>query len=431
MQHPDKDRVPQGKNADSVENSYIKQLPSGGISFKTLLIALIAILCVSLIVMICLLGALNQRNEAIDNRREDDGTAFLSFGESVTTATPHQSAATTNEILPATGTGAIIVGVDVPAVTETSSGTTFAGGPENPIPPIEAPDMLAVFTKDTVKISEIRSEYAILVDPQKNTVIAHKNGDARMYPASMTKVMTLIVAYENIKDMNEYYTITAEMTDPPYLAGASVAGFKVGEKVRFIDIMYGIALPSGADATSAVAFKIAGSEAAFAELMNEKAKQLGLVNTHFVNASGLHHPDHYTTPREMEKIFEYAMSIPLLEEIMSTYMYRTEPTEHHPRTAPVDAVMTSENITDDSFGGLLLVSTMFSRMTGKEPEVAEVIAGKTGYTLEGEHCLASCAVTPDGRRYILVTGKATPLEFGKYGAVYDAIDIYKKYIPQS
>ena len=279
--------------------------------------------------------------------------------------------------------------------------------------PIEEPPVYAAYTDDTVTLSDIRSEYAILIDVQKNEVIAHKNGDAKMYPASMTKVMTLIVAYENIEDLSETFTFDYTITDPAYKAGASIAGFAAGETVPFIDILYGIALPSGADATTAAAVRVAGSEEAFAEMMNEKALSLGLENTHFANASGLHDDNHYSTPHDIAKIFEYAMNIPKLAEILSTYKYTTTPTEKHP-------------------DGLLLVSTIFSRMYGDEPEVAEVIAGKTGFTNEAANCLVSCAVTPEGDRYILATGKAlsTAAE-GQYGAVFDAIEIYKEHIPVS
>ncbi len=278
--------------------------------------------------------------------------------------------------------------------------------------PIEEPDIYASFTSESKLITGIRSEYAILIDVEKNEIVAHKNADVKMYPASMTKVMTLIVAYENIEDVNDKFTFDYTITDPAYKAGASVAGFLSSETVPIIDIMYGVALPSGADAATAIAIHAAGSEEAFVELMNKKVETMGLENTHFVNTSGLHDPDHYSTVHDMAKILQYAMNIPVLEEILSAYKYTTTPTTQHPE-------------------GLLLVSTMFSRMTGSEPEVAEIIAGKTGYTNEALNCLASCAETPDGKRYILATGKApSTAEDGRYGAVFDAFEIYKKFIPQ-
>lgn len=273
--------------------------------------------------------------------------------------------------------------------------------------PLDEPQIdHAANTVTTKSISNIDSEYAILIDIEKNEVIASKGGDTIIYPASMTKVMTLIVALEHITDLDELFTFDYTITDPAYQAGASVAGFLSSESVSLRDILYGIALPSGADATTAIAIRVAGSEAAFAELMNQKAKEMGLSNTHFVNASGLHDSDHYSTPHEVAIIMEYAMEIPLLAEILSTYQYTTMTTEQHPE-------------------GILLTSTMFSRMRGDEAGNCEVIAGKTGYTPEAGQCLVSVAETEDGGRYVLVTAKAV----GKYAPVYDAIDIYKNYLP--
>ena len=139
---------------------------------------------------------------------------------------------------------------------------------------------LATFT-DNTKDLIIDSEYGILIDLSDNTVVASKNGDSRIYPASMTKIMTLIVAYEHIEDLNATYTFPAEIFDPLYQANASVAGFKPGETVPYRDLLYGTALPSGADATTALALTVAGDETAFAELMNQTAQRLGLKNTHF------------------------------------------------------------------------------------------------------------------------------------------------------
>ena len=275
------------------------------------------------------------------------------------------------------------------------------------IKPIDEPQIdHAANTVMTKTIGGIDSAYAILIDMDKNEVIASKNGDARIYPASMTKVMTLIVAVEHISDLDELFTFDYTITDPAYKAGASVAGFLSGESVSLRDILYGVALPSGADATTAIAVKIAGSEEAFAELMNAKATDMGLTNTHFVNASGLHDKEHYSTPHEIAIIMEYAMEIPMLAEILSTYQYTTAATAQHPE-------------------GLLLTSTMFSRMRGDEAGNCEVIAGKTGYTPEAGQCLVSVAKTSEGEQFVLVTAHAS----GKYAPIYDAIDVYKNYLP--
>lgn len=263
----------------------------------------------------------------------------------------------------------------------------------------------AIKTDDTLKLTdEIASDYAIMIDLGNNTVVAEKGGDEMIYPASMTKVMTLIVAYENCKNLDDTFTMTAEITDPLFKEGASVAGFSVGEEVTVRDLLYGAILPSGADATDALAIYTAGSIEKFVAMMNKKVLQLGLSNTHFSNPSGLHDKNHYSTPHEMALIFEYAMKIDGCREILSTYKYTTALTDKHP-------------------DGIPLTSTMFSRMKGDESGVAEIIAGKTGYTNEGLHCLVSLGKrNGTGKEYVLVTAHAA----ATYDPIYDCINLYKK-----
>lgn len=270
-------------------------------------------------------------------------------------------------------------------------------------PPLKISVSYAFPTEDTIELGEsVTSDYAILIDLSTNTIKAQKKPDDVIFPASMTKVMTLIVAYENCKNLNDTFTMTAEITDPLFIAHASVAGFSVGEKVTIKDLLYGAILPSGADATDALAIYTAGSIEGFVELMNKKVVQMGLSNTHFANPSGLHDDDHYSTVHEMALILEYALKIPECREILSTYQYTTRSTPEHPE-------------------GLLLTSTMFSRMAGDESGVAEVLGGKTGYTNEGLHCLASVTRLNRGGEYILVTAHAP----STYDPIWDCINVYK------
>lgn len=255
----------------------------------------------------------------------------------------------------------------------------------------------------------------ILIDIENNEVVASRDGDARIYPASMTKVMTLIVAAEAVENLDETFTMTAEITDPLYLANASVAGFLVGEQVTVRDLIYGLILPSGGDGALGLAYHIAGSEEAFAEMMNDKAEELGLRNTHFTNCTGLHGDDHYSTCHEIALIVEYAIKDPFMREVLTTYQYTTEATPEHP-------------------DGILLTSTLLSRMAGDESETMFVQGGKTGYTTEAKNCLASFA-TPlisgmsedelklQPTKYILVTAGSGD----KFGPVFDAINVYKNF----
>ncbi len=250
----------------------------------------------------------------------------------------------------------------------------------------------------------IASKYCVLVDRETNTVMAQRDAEKKMYPASMTKVMTLIVAVENMTSLDDTFTMTHDILAPLYDADASLAGFQEHEVITVKDMLYGAILPSGADATEGLARKIAGSEENFVKLMNEKVTELGLRGTHFTNTSGLHNDNHYSTALDMAVIFNYALQNDLCREILSTYQYTTSKTKEHPE-------------------GILLESTMFSRMYGDEVEGVLIKGGKTGFTSEAQHTMVSYA-EKNGKEYILVTAH----EDDKWGSVYDAFDIYEKYL---
>jgi len=257
-------------------------------------------------------------------------------------------------------------------------------------------------TSDTVK-----SPYLVLLDVENNQVIAGRECDRRIYPASMTKIMTLIVAVEKLKSLDTTFTMTSEIIAPLIKQQASRAGFDPGEVVDANNLLYGLILPSGADAAVALADMIAGSEEEFVNLMNKKCEEMGLKNTHFMNTSGLQDLDHYTTPIEMAMIMEYAMKNETCAKILSTYQYTTTPTAQHPV-------------------GILLTSTMFSRMYGNEVQGMTILAGKTGYTDESGNCLISYA-EKNGKHYVAVIAGGTY----KWNVIFDDFDIYKNYTPIS
>ncbi len=283
--------------------------------------------------------------------------------------------------------------------------------PETDPPETEPPGpaaVLAVPDAQTVTVGdEIKSTHAIVIDVEHGVTIASRLPDERIYPASMTKVMTLIVAYEQISSFEQTFTFTADLINPLVEANASRAGFMVGETVPVIDLFYGAALPSGGDATAALAQVIAGSEAAFAELMNQKAAEMGLTGTHFVNASGLHDDEHYSTVREIAAILSYAMQIDSLREILSTYQYTTAQTPQNPE-------------------GMVLKSTLFSDLSGDELPGMKIVAGKTGYTLEAKRCLCSMALRDDGQAYIAVTVGGE----SKWIPITDSVELYARCLPE-
>ena len=255
--------------------------------------------------------------------------------------------------------------------------------------------------------NSIYSEHAIIVDIEQNRVVASRNSGVKMYPASMTKVMTLYVAVTNIPRDDLYsktFKITRELADYLYRENATVAYFAVNEEVLLIDCLYGAILPSGADACIALATHLAGGEEGFAEMMNKAAKDLGLKNTHFTNCTGLHDPDHYTTAYDMAVILNAAMQNELCRDVLSTAKYTSHSTPQNP-------------------DGITWYSTALSRLSPYNKPSMTFIAGKTGYTPEARQCLASVCRTADGKEYIMVTGYANH----KDEARDDAINAIKKH----
>ena len=166
--------------------------------------------------------------------------------------------------------------------------------------------------------------------PESNVILAYgsdptvsvngleKNADERAYPASITKVLTALVALEQ-GNMEDLVTISAYAVK---LSSANAKiGVKEGEVYRLMDLMYGMLLPSGCDAAKAVAEHVGGSEKAFAELMNAKAQELCMTHSHFTNASGLHDDDMYTTARDLAILGAAAAENEALCEILTTKDY--------------------------------------------------------------------------------------------------------------
>ena len=260
--------------------------------------------------------------------------------------------------------------------------------------------------------ADFDAKYGILIDADSNEIVAYRNYNTRMFPASLTKVMTLIVAVENIEDLSDTVLITADMIDPMIQQDASCAGFAAGETPTLEQVLYGIILPSGADASLAAADYVSGSEAAFVELMNQKAQEMGLKNTHFTNVVGLHDENHYSTAEDMALIMKYAIQNETCRKVLSTYQYQIPPTEYNP-------------------DGILLTSTMFSRMEGTEMPGVVIEGGKTGYTDQAGQCLANFAEA-NGKTYIMVLAGGTSL----WQTTYDNLSCYsifcvggERYIP--
>lgn len=251
---------------------------------------------------------------------------------------------------------------------------------------------------------EVNANFAILVDADAGLVVAEKNGSAKMYPASMTKVMTLLVACEHITDLNEKLEITQDIVDYVKKEGASNCGFKAGEQVTMLDLLYGLILPSGADAALALVRRIAGSEEQFVTLMNQKAQQLGIsATTHFTNCTGLYNDNHYSTAEDMAIIMRAASQNSVAATILTTRSYTTQ--------------ANNKRSTGLSFSNLFL-KRIDTQTTGGQVNFA-----KTGYVAKAGNCAVSYFTAASGRHYICVTGKTS----GAWNVVSAHAALYSQY----
>lgn len=225
----------------------------------------------------------------------------------------------------------------------------------------------------------LHSQNALLLNESGKSLF-EKNADAIIYPASLTKIMTAIVAIEENDDLRKHTMIDPQTIATFTAQNASMAGFKGGDFVTVEDLLYGTVLPSGADATATLANVIAGSEENFVELMNNKAKELGMHDTHFVNASGLHDAKHVSSVRDLSKLFRYALENPTFFKILTTKSYKT--------TVPEELIMSN---------------TLLTKIPGAEQAI---VGGKTGYTPEAGLCLASL-LEKNGHYFLLITANAT------------------------
>ena len=168
----------------------------------------------------------------------------------------------------------------------------------------------------------LQAEAAILVDGHSGRILYEKEPHKKLYPASMTKLMTLVLAMEALEAgeiKRDDVIIVSEHAASYYGSHIFLAP---EEKLTLYELLLGIALASGNDASDAVAEYIAGTHEAFVELMNQKAKELGMKNTHFINCNGLHDPEHYSTTYDFSLLAKYALRFPDLLKMCSLKHYR-------------------------------------------------------------------------------------------------------------
>ncbi len=247
----------------------------------------------------------------------------------------------------------------------------------------------------------VTSDYIYLIDIDNGQVLWSMRGEESMYPASLTKIMAVVLAIESLSDLDERIRITEDMWAGLVEENASVAGYWPGDEPTVRDLLYGVLLPSGADAVNALAVRISGSVPAFVDAMNQKAAALGMTSTHFTNPTGLHSDGHVSSAKDMAVLMEYALQSDRFCEILASRTYTSSPIASAPE-------------------GLTLTSTSWPLVNDGEDtfSIPGYLGGKTGFTNPAGRCLASHAEF-GGMHLVLISGHSWD-----YGHIQDAATVY-------
>ncbi|WP_367925614.1 D-alanyl-D-alanine carboxypeptidase family protein [uncultured Ruthenibacterium sp.] len=244
--------------------------------------------------------------------------------------------------------------------------------------------------------------FAIL-DRESGQILYARN-DQKRAPASLTKLMTALVTIENVADLNATTALSSQAYAQLLAANAAMAGFFPDEDVSILDLLYGLLLPSGADAAEALSCFVCESEAEFVEKMNMRAQQAGLSHTHFANAWGNDAMGMYSTPSDIAILLNIVLENETLRTILSTSEYQATTAWAHPE-------------------GLYFSSTLLKSGQDLTLENGQILGGKTGYTPEAGLCLASFAQI-HGKEFILVTMGAPGDHSTSPYHIQDTIAIY-------
>lgn len=246
------------------------------------------------------------------------------------------------------------------------------------------------------RIFDITSDNVILYNLDDKSIIYEENSDEKVQIASLTKIMTTLVAIENIDNLEEKVTITSDVFRG--ISEYSQAGLSVGDEVTYKDLLYGVMLPSGADSVNAIVMNGFDSNDAFVKLMNDKAEEIGLDDTKFDNAIGMDSDDNYSTASDVAKLLMCALDNEIFNTIFKT------------KTYTIPSINLELNSTLVSYGGSL--------------DTSNILGAKSGFTDGAGLCLASIANYNDINYLEVVLGADTA---SRANAVRDSLEIYSYY----
>ncbi|MGX8833792.1 D-alanyl-D-alanine carboxypeptidase family protein [Amedibacillus sp. YH-ame6] len=259
---------------------------------------------------------------------------------------------------------------------------------------------------NALKNIELHSSYAILIDLEDYQTLYEKGADEKIYPASLTKVLTAVVALDAISNLQSKGEVQEKDLAGLWEENAYVVGLKAGDVLTYEQALYALILSSGADAANFLANNLAKDTPSFVEEMNKKANTLGMLQTHFTNTIGLHNDQHYTTLNEMKMMMVHALKNPVFKKMMSTLNYTIEGLASHPDGMEIKSSLLK-------YGGDITF------------EGGEIIGGKSGYTPEAQCCLISIARMDDGHMYMMISAKAGGDPVGDHNHIKDAKKVYE------
>lgn len=233
----------------------------------------------------------------------------------------------------------------------------------------------------------VGAEAAAVFSLSDHSVLVERHALERLYPASMTKVLTALVAIRQ-GNLTDLVTVGQEAVITE--AGASLCHINPGDQLTLEQLLYGLMIPSGNDAAAAIAVHIAGSVEAFSDLMNQQAHTLGATDTHFTNPHGLHDENHYTTAYDLYLIFQEALKEPVFRQMIGSSSYTAVYTDADGNEKSQTWKNSNQYITGEQ----------------NTPEGLTVLGGKTGTTKAAGYCLIMGSMDDQQNEYVSVIMKS-------------------------
>ena len=238
--------------------------------------------------------------------------------------------------------------------------------------------LMLPLTVNALDLTGLYSRNVLVYDIDEDIILYEKNYQSKTSIASLTKLMTVLVALENIDNLEKKITITYDMFENVPDDAATI-GLEVGDVVTYKDLLYASMISSGADATEALAISVLGSDKNFVKKMNEKATELGMNHTHYNNVTGLLASNHYSTLEDLLTLIKYALKNDTFKSIFTTKNYKTS-------------------------NGIKLESTLDKYNEYLDYDLSYVIGDKTGYEEDAGLCLLAL-INIDGETIITITTK--------------------------